>query len=111
MRKSNILFLLLISILLVCLTGCNCDGDEPAPAPATSSDVTTPSDVATSSDIPAPVPPVDILALLGSVLTACVELMQIELTVGILTFSFWQLFLYSIVAGVVLYLIFLWVKK
>lgn len=45
---------------------------------------------------------------LGQVLLSCLELFQIEFTLDGLTFSLWQVFLWLIVAGAVLYLILKW---
>ena len=44
----------------------------------------------------------------GSVLLACKEFMEIELTFDGFSFSFWQLFLWGIVATVVAILVFTW---
>lgn len=46
---------------------------------------------------------------LKNILLAAMELMQIPLTLGDFTFSFWQIFLFGIVAGAIIYLILKWV--
>lgn len=46
---------------------------------------------------------------LGAVISSVLQIFRIEFTLGTLTFSFWQIFLYSIVAGAVIYLIVKWV--
>ena len=45
---------------------------------------------------------------LGQVLLSCLELFQIELSLDGFTFSLWQIFLWLIVAGAVVYLIVKW---
>jgi len=45
---------------------------------------------------------------LGQVLLSCLELFQIELSLDGFTFSLWQIFLWLIVAGAVVYLICKW---
>ena len=47
---------------------------------------------------------------LGSVLLAVVSVLQMEFTLYDLTFSFWQLLLFLIVASTVIYLIVRWVS-
>ena len=47
---------------------------------------------------------------LGSVLLAVVSVLQMEFTLYDLTFSFWQLLLFLIVARAVIYLIVRWVS-
>lgn len=47
---------------------------------------------------------------LGAVLAAVVRLMQIELTIDGLTFSFWQLFLWTMVAVAIVILIGRWLS-
>ena len=47
---------------------------------------------------------------LGSVLLAVVSVLQMEFTLYDLTFSFWQLLLFLIVACAVIYLIVRWVS-
>ncbi len=46
---------------------------------------------------------------LGAVLSSTLELLKMPLTLGSLTFSFWQIILWLIVAGAVIYLIVKWV--
>ena len=45
----------------------------------------------------------------GAALMAAKEILSIELTLGDLTFSFWQIFLWSIVATIVVILVIKWV--
>ena len=45
---------------------------------------------------------------LGQVLTSCLELLQTEFTVDGLTFTLWNILLWLIVAGAVIYLVFKW---
>ena len=45
----------------------------------------------------------------GAALFAAKEILSIELTLGDLTFSFWQIFLWSIVATIVVILVIKWV--
>ena len=45
---------------------------------------------------------------LGQVLLSCLELFQIEWSLDGFTFSLWQIFLWLIVAGAVVYLIVKW---
>lgn len=47
---------------------------------------------------------------IASVLTAVLSIFQMEFTVFGLTFSFWQIFLFLIVAGAVVFLIDRWVN-
>ena len=47
---------------------------------------------------------------LGSVLLAVASVLQMEFTLYDLTFSFWQLLLFLIVASTVIYLIVRWVS-
>ena len=47
---------------------------------------------------------------IASVLTAVPSIFQMEFTVSGLTFSFWQIFLFLIVAGAVVFLIDRWVN-
>ena len=47
---------------------------------------------------------------IASVLTAVLSIFQMEFTVSSLTFSFWQIFLFLIVAGAVVFLIDRWVN-
>lgn len=47
---------------------------------------------------------------LASVLTAVLGIFQMEFTISGLTFSFWQIFLFLIVAGAVVFLIDRWVN-
>lgn len=47
---------------------------------------------------------------LGSVLLAVLSVLQMEFTLYDLTFSFWQLLLFLIVASAVIYLIVRWVS-
>ncbi len=46
---------------------------------------------------------------LASVLSAVLGIFQIEFTVSGFTFSFWQIFLFLIVAGAVVFLVCKWV--
>ena len=46
---------------------------------------------------------------LASVLSAVLGIFQIEFTVSGFTFSFWQIFLFLIVAGAVVFLVCRWV--
>ena len=45
---------------------------------------------------------------LGQVLSACLQIFQIEFTVDGLTFTLWNILLWLIVAGAVIYLLFKW---
>ena len=45
---------------------------------------------------------------LGQVLSACLQIFQIEFTVDGLTFTLWNILLCLIVAGAVIYLVFKW---
>lgn len=45
---------------------------------------------------------------LGQILVACLELLQVEFSIDGFTFSLWQVFLWLIVAGAVVYLICKW---
>ena len=45
----------------------------------------------------------------GAVLLSVVQIFDIPLTIDGFTFSFWQIFLWAIVAGVVLWLILKWI--
>ena len=45
---------------------------------------------------------------LGQVLSACPQIFQIEFTVDGLTFTLWNILLWLIVAGAVIYLLFKW---
>ena len=47
---------------------------------------------------------------LASVLTAVLGIFQMEFTISGITFSFWQIFLFLIVAGAVVFLIDKWVN-
>lgn len=47
---------------------------------------------------------------LASVLSAVLSVFQIEFTLYGFTFSFWQIFLFLIVAGAVIYLVVRWVS-
>lgn len=46
---------------------------------------------------------------LGAVLSSTLSMLQMEFTLGSLTFSFWQIILWLIVAGAVIYLVVKWV--
>ena len=46
---------------------------------------------------------------LGAVLSSTLSMLQMEFTLGSLTFSFWQVILWLIVAGAVIYLVVKWV--
>lgn len=48
---------------------------------------------------------------LGNVLLAVLQLFQAEFTIDGLTFSFWKIFLWSIVAGAFVIMIIWWVKE
>lgn len=48
------------------------------------------------------------MSALGSVLVSCWELLQTEFTIDGLTFSFWQIILWSMVAGAVVWMIIRW---
>ncbi len=50
-----------------------------------------------------------LLEQFGAALLAAKEIFSIELTLGELTFSFWQIFLWSIVATIVVILVMKWV--
>ena len=45
---------------------------------------------------------------LGQFLSACLQIFQIEFTVDGLTFTLWNILLWLIVAGAVIYLLFKW---
>lgn len=45
---------------------------------------------------------------LGQVLSSCLQIFQIEFAIDGLTFSLWSIFLWLIVAGAVIYLLFKW---
>lgn len=49
------------------------------------------------------------MAGLGSVLLACLQFLQTEFTIDGMTFSFWQIILWSMVAGAVVWMIIKWV--
>ena len=46
---------------------------------------------------------------LGAALKAAKDVLSVQLTLGELTFSFWQIFLWSIVATIVVILVIKWV--
>lgn len=48
------------------------------------------------------------MASLGQVLSSCLRIFQIEFTLDGLVFSLWEVFLWLIVAGAVIYLICKW---
>lgn len=47
---------------------------------------------------------------LGAALKAAKDVLSVQLTLGELTFSFWQIFLWTIVAGAVVYIVVKWVS-
>ena len=51
------------------------------------------------------------MSALGDVLMAVLQLFQAEFTIDGFTFSFWQIFLWSIVAGAFAIMIIWWVKE
>lgn len=50
------------------------------------------------------------MADFGATLLASLQIFQIEFTLGTLTFSLWQIFLWGIVAGAVVWLVVKWVS-
>lgn len=50
------------------------------------------------------------MAALGSVLLSCLQFLQTEFTVDGITFSFWQIILWSMVAGAVVWMVIRWVS-
>lgn len=51
------------------------------------------------------------MSILGDALTAVMRLMQTEFTLFDLTFSFWQIFLWTLIVGVVAWLIGRWMDS